>query len=63
MNARLAALLAAALFICLGPVAIPAERLIRYPAGSAEGDFRYAYPVRVLQLALDRTAREYGPAG
>ncbi len=39
-----------------------AEQLIRYPAGVAPGDFRYAYPVRMLQLALDKTAHEYGPA-
>jgi hypothetical protein len=35
---------------------------VRYPAGSFTGDFRFSYPIRVLQLALDKTAQEYGPA-
>jgi len=35
---------------------------VRYPAGSFTGDFRFSYPIRVLQLALDKTAKEYGPA-
>ena len=39
-----------------------AVQQIRYPAGSFTGDFRFSYPIRVLQLALDKTAREYGPA-
>jgi len=39
-----------------------AEQLVRFPVGSAEGDFRFIYPVRVLQLALDKTAQEYGAA-
>jgi hypothetical protein len=39
-----------------------AVQQVRYPAGSFSGDFRYSYPMRVLQLALDKTAKEYGPA-
>ena len=35
---------------------------VRYPAGSFSGDFRFSYPLRVLQLALDKTAQEYGAA-
>lgn len=38
------------------------DQLIRYPLGSSLADFRYAYPVRVLELALDHTVEEYGPA-
>jgi len=45
---------------CFCIQAIATEQLVRYPLGSSQDDFRYAYPVRVLQLALDNTAEEYG---
>ena len=35
-----------------------AQSVVRFPSGAAPGDFRYAYPVQVLQLALDATADE-----
>lgn len=55
------------LLICLivlfsWPNGVLAEQLIRYPLGNDASDFRYAYPVRLLQLLLDKTAQEYGAA-
>ncbi|MCX9155592.1 transporter substrate-binding domain-containing protein [Niveibacterium sp. 24ML] len=38
------------------------ETLVRYPRGDNPTDFRYDYPVRMLQLALDKTSAEDGPA-
>lgn len=38
------------------------ETIIRFPRGANPTDFRYTYPVRILQLALDKTAAEDGPA-
>lgn len=48
--------------LCLAGHSMAAEQLVRYPAGALASDFRYAYPVRVLQLALDKTRKDYGPA-
>lgn len=48
--------------LCLAGPGVAAEQLVRYPAGALASDFRYAYPVRVLQLALDKTRKAYGPA-
>lgn len=42
--------------------ALGKETLVRFPRGENPTDFRYAYPVRMLQLALDKTAAEDGPA-
>lgn len=54
--------LASILALLLLPLAAGAAELqVRYPAGSFAGDFRFAYPVRLLQLALDKTAAD-GPA-
>ena len=52
----------ALLILCLPHAALATEQLVRYPSGASENDFRYSYPVRVLQLALDKTSSEYGPA-
>jgi len=38
------------------------ETIVRFPRGANPTDFRYNYPVRILQLALDKTAAEDGPA-
>lgn len=38
------------------------EVVVRYPASAQGAAFARAYPVRLLQLALDKTAREYGRA-
>ncbi|WP_172201142.1 MULTISPECIES: transporter substrate-binding domain-containing protein [unclassified Niveibacterium] len=38
------------------------ETIVRFPRGANPTDFRYTYPVRILQLALDKTAAEDGPA-
>lgn len=50
------------LFLFLSHAAVAAEQTVRYPSGASANDFRYSYPVRVLQLALDKTAPEYGAA-
>ena len=50
------------LLVLLSPVSPAAEQIVRYPSGPSANDFRYSYPVRVLQLALDKTAPEYGAA-
>ncbi|WP_374401996.1 substrate-binding periplasmic protein [Niveibacterium sp.] len=53
-------LLAASLVV--GMAAQAGETIIRFPRGANPTDFRYTYPVRILQLALDKTAEEDGPA-
>lgn len=52
----------ALLLLGLAFTALATEQLLRYPSGASGDDFRYAYPVRVLQLVLDKTSAEYGPA-
>lgn len=62
MSCRAAFWVSCLAMLCFLIPGYAAEQLVRYPAGASASDFRYAYPVRVLQLALDKTSKEYGPA-